>query len=498
MMVPPFVMIRVANTLTIAAVSNTRITMDNMGTINGGTLQIGINYLIGHWFFWMFMRWYLEQVLAVGFGTRRHPLFIFTKQFWMEEVLGNGVKELKANSLTIEKLETLPVDEVAAGLRLPGDVAAEHKRLIASMKSSDEPEDALRVINLHKKFPKVGNAPAKTAVRSVSFGVKRRECFGLLGHNGAGKTTVINMMTGLFPPTSGTGLVGDYNIQNDMDNIYSEMGICPQHNILWGELTAESHQYFFGRLKGQKGEALKNEVRRNLEAVNLAMPNLKKRGAAGFSGGMQRRLSVANSIVGNPSIVYMDEPSTGLDPASRRQLWDVISKAKRDKSVVLTTHSMEEADVLCDHLGIMSGGRLLCLGPAYDLKRRFGKGYTCVVSTKIKNLSNRDEIHSWMTGMFPSATLLEEPISGTFKYEISRKDVIVSDAFEKIVTQKDSVGVTDWGFTETTLEEGFLKLSHLHGNENPQDMISDKKVKSSSDNVKEVEMTEQKQDDVEA
>ena len=224
------------------------------------------------------------------------------------------------------------------------------------------------------------------------------------------------------------------------------------------------------------------------------MPNLKNRGAAGF--GMQRRLSVAP--IRNPSVVYMDEPSTGLDSASRRQLWDVISKAKRDKSVILTTHSMEEADVLCDHLGIMSGGRLLCLGPAYDLKRRFEKGYTCVVSTKIKNLSNRDEIHSWMTGMFPSATLLEEPISGTFKYEISRKDVIVSDAFEKIVTQKDSVGVTDWGFTETTLEEVFLKLSHLHGNENPQDMISDKKVKSSSDNVKEVEMTEQKQDDVEA
>merc|ERR1711959_599451 len=164
-------------------------------------------------------------------------------------------------------------------------------------------------------------------------------------------------------------------------------------------------------------------------AVNLMYA--KSRPSGGFSGGMQRRLSVANSIVGDPKVVYMDEPSTGLDPASRRQLWDVIVRAKKNKSVVLTTHSMEEADVLCDRVGIMSGGRLLCIGPAYDLKRRFGKGYTFIVSTKIKNLSNRDEIHSWMTGMFPSATLLEEPISGTFKYEISRKDVIVSDAFEK-------------------------------------------------------------------
>merc|ERR1712036_63230 len=172
-------------------------------------------------------------------------------------------------------------------------------------------------------------------------------------------------MTGLFSPTSGTGLVDNYSILNDMQNIYAEMGICPQHNILWGELTAESHQYFFGRLKGQKGAALKNEVKRNLEAVNLATPELRNRGAAGFSGGMQRRLSVANSIVGNPSVVYTDEPSTGLDPASRRQLWDVISKAKGDKSIILTTHSMEEADVLCDRVGIMANGELQCIGTAH-------------------------------------------------------------------------------------------------------------------------------------
>ena len=317
-----------------------------------------------------------------------------------------------------------------------------------------------------------GKTPSKTAVRSVSFGVKSRECFGLLGHNGAGKTTVINMMTGLFPPTSGTGIVGHYDIRNNMARIYSEMGICPQHNILWGDLTAKNHQYFFGRLKGRSGAALRSEVERNLKAVNLDDVTLEKRMSSGFSGGMQRRLSVANSIVGNPSVVYMDEPSTGLDPASRRQLWDVISRAKRDKSVVLTTHSMEEADVLCDRLGIMSGGRLLCLGPAYDLKRRFGKGYTCVLTTKIKDLSNRDIIENWMKSMFPSASLLEEPLSGTFKYEISRQDVVVSDAFEKIVTGKAEVGVTDWGFTETTLEEVFLKLSHLHGNDNPVDELA--------------------------
>merc|ERR1711871_687138 len=252
MMVPPFVMIRLSNTYTLAAASVTKISMENMNTINNGTIGIGLNYLIGRWFVWMFLRWYLEQVLAVGYGTSRHPLFIFTRSFWEEEEFGMGSTGAK-NDLDIEKLEKIPESEVASGLVLPPDVAAEHKRIIDSVKNNDYSSDALRVINLHKKFAAVGKAPEKTAVRSVSFAVKPRECFGLLGHNGAGKTTVINMMTGLFSPTSGTGLVGNYSILNDMQNIYAEMGICPQHNILWGELTAESHQYFFGRLKGQKG-----------------------------------------------------------------------------------------------------------------------------------------------------------------------------------------------------------------------------------------------------
>ena len=198
MMVPPFVMIRLSNTLTLAAATNTKISMETMTQINNGTIGIGLNYLIGHWFVWMFLRWYLEQVLAVGFGTTRHPLFIFTKQFWMEEVFGNE-QEKKKDALNVDKLEKLPASEIESGLELPPDVEAEHQRIIGTMRNGEDTSDALRVVNLHKKFAPIGNAPAKTAVRSVSFGVKRRECFGLLGHNGAGKTTVINMMTGLFP-----------------------------------------------------------------------------------------------------------------------------------------------------------------------------------------------------------------------------------------------------------------------------------------------------------
>lgn len=466
MFIPPFVMMRFTQIITILAAVYEKVTFGNMYTIFDGSLGICINCLWGHWFFWMFLRWYLEQVLVVGHGTQRDPLFIFRKEFWREEVFGNAAKRKENSGLDKEFLAKLPAEEEENGLKLPRDVEAEHKRIVDSL-SSDEQTDAIRIVSLRKTFPGSGKNDVKTAVRTVSFGVKKRECFGLLGHNGAGKTTTINMMTGLFPPTEGTGLIENYNIKDDLDKIYTQMGVCPQHNILWGELSAEQHQYFFGRLKGHKGKQLKREVNENLAAVNLEYA--RSRPSAGFSGGMQRRLSVANSIVGNPRVVYMDEPSTGLDPASRRQLWDVIVRAKKNKSVVLTTHSMEEADVLCDRVGIMSGGRLLCIGPAYDLKRRFGRGYTCVLSTTDKSLGNTTEVNEWITSIFPSASLLEDPISGTFKYEIDRREVVVSEAFSQIVSRKSEIGLADWGFTETTLEEVFLKLSHLHGNENPEE-----------------------------
>ena len=136
----------------------------------------------------------------------------------------------------------------------------------------------------------------------------------------------------------------------------------------------KDHLRFFGRLKGLRGRKLHKAVDRALEQVNLADAGL--RAAKKLSGGMKRRLSVAMSLIGDPRVVYLDEPSTGLDPASRRQLWDVISKAKGNKSIVLTTHSMEEAEVLCDRVGIMALGQLQCIGKSQELKRRYGKGYT--------------------------------------------------------------------------------------------------------------------------
>jgi ABC-type multidrug transport system ATPase subunit len=153
------------------------------------------------------------------------------------------------------------------------------------------------VARLHKRYE-----GGFIAVKSISLGINKRECFGLLGHNGAGKSTTLNMLCGLFEPTSGDARIGDtdLSIKTELPLIHGQMGVCPQHDVLWNSLSATDHLNFYGRLKGLSGSALSQEVERLLKAVNLH--NFPHRNAGAFSGGMKRRLSVAISLIGNPTV----------------------------------------------------------------------------------------------------------------------------------------------------------------------------------------------------
>ena len=256
---------------------------------------------------------------------------------------------------------------------------------------------------------------------------------------------------------------GTHSIKTNLPDIYSMMGVCPQHDILWESLNATDHLNFYGRLKGFNGSDLKEMVRAALKAVNLDSPRDRYKEVGSFSGGMKRRLSCAICLMGLPEVVFMDEPSTGLDPASRHALWNVISAAKGDKSIFLTTHSMEEADVLSDRIAIMAAGEIQCVGTAASLKRRFGRGYTLVVTAKDGSKQTQQQVDDFVHGMFKTAKLLQEPIAGTSKYEVSRDEVVLSQVFSEMNSPANQkrVGYIDWGFTETTLEEVFLKLALL-------------------------------------
>merc|ERR1719331_584160 len=465
---PCYVMFRWAYAFAFGGFTNSWVTMENVWTYQDGTLAEAMNLMILHWFIWAIMTAYLNQTLSTGSHGAREPFyFCLTGKWWrkcmrnMKSATTNKNIELSVNNPASD--DKIPDFLQKQNWHRPRDAEAEHQRVISTPLGSQEAgAPNIRVINLHKQFPSAGGAPPKVAVRCVSMGVDVGECFGLLGHNGAGKTTAINMLTGLFEPTSGTEYVGRNSVRDNISAIYADMGVCPQHDLLWPALTAREHLRFYGRLKGLTGKHLKDTIKSMLEKVNLT--GFAKRRSGGFSGGMKRRLSMANALMGDPSIVYMDEPSTGLDPASKHGLWDVISAAKKNgkRSMVLTTHSMEEADVLCDRLCIMADGEVQCIGRTHELKRRFGRGYTLMIKVPEKDgQAGLDKVDAFVKGLFPSASLLNVPIAGCSKYEVDRKDVVLSRDFGKILNAKTELNMDAWSFTESTLEEVFLKLAAL-------------------------------------
>jgi len=285
--------------------------------------------------------------------------------------------------------------------------------------------------------------------------VERGECFGLLGPNGAGKSTSINMMVGFLTPSGGTAFIEGLDILNQMNEIYPMMGVCPQHDLLWDTMTAREHLLFYGRLKGLRKQELKDAAEKALKSVNLFNNNVGNKQVQTFSGGMKRRLSVAISLIGDPRVVYLDEPSTGLDPASRRNLWDVIKQGKEGRAIILTTHSMEEAEVLCDRLGIFVDGALQCIGNPKELTTRYG-GYLVFTITTLPSeaAAARDAV----TEMCPSA-ISTYSLAGTQKFEMPSASISISDVFSGMEKVRGAVNVLDWGVANASLEEVFIKVA---------------------------------------
>ncbi|XP_073143575.1 ABC transporter A family member 10-like isoform X2 [Henckelia pumila] len=307
--------------------------------------------------------------------------------------------------------------------------------------------------DLKKVYPGKDGTPDKVAVKGAYLALPRGECFGILGPNGAGKTTFINMMIGLLKPTSGTAFIEGLNLQTQMNMIHSKMGVCPQADLLWDTLTAREHLLFYGRLKNLTGSTLTHAVNDALKRADLS--EVRDKLSVKYSGGMKRRLSVAISLIGDPKVVYLDEPSSGLDPASRKKLWQVVRQAKTDKTIVLTTHSMEEAEQLCDRIGIFVDGNFQCLGSPDELKNRYGGFYILTMTTSARDV---EEVEGMVKRLSPSARRSYR-LSGTQKFEMPKREMKKSDIFGAVKYIKQRFPVQIWGVTETTMEDVFIKVA---------------------------------------
>jgi ABC-2 type transport system ATP-binding protein len=217
-----------------------------------------------------------------------------------------------------------------------------------------------------------------TAVKDLNLKVREGEIFGFLGPNGAGKTTSIRMMVGLLAPTDGRVKIGGkYGVETDRT-----VGVCPQEIVLWEELTSYENIYFMGKMYDVADRKLKERVSRILE--DLKLEEKKDEPAAELSGGMKRRLNLGMSIVHEPDIVVLDEPSAGLDPQSRYSVWEYIKglKEERGRCIILTTHLMEEADRLSDRVAIIDRGELLVVDTPENLKKSVGEGDSITIELR--------------------------------------------------------------------------------------------------------------------
>ncbi|XP_057806411.1 ABC transporter A family member 7-like isoform X3 [Salvia miltiorrhiza] len=390
------------------------------------------------WLIVLGVAYYVDQVVSSGRGPlfflRRHQKNLSSPSFRKPSLRRQGSKVF----VQIEKQ----------------DVEQERERVEQLLLESST-NNPIICQNLKKIYPGRDGNPEKFAVRDLSLGLSQGECFGMLGPNGAGKTSFINMMIGLIKPTSGSAYIQGLDIRTDMNRIYTSMGVCPQHDLLWGTLTGREHLLFYGRLKNLKGNSLLHAVEESLKSVNLFHGGVADKQAHKYSGGMKRRLSVAISLIGDPKVVYMDEPSTGLDPASRNMLWNVVKRAKQNRAIILTTHSMEEAEHLCDRLGIFVDGSLQCVGNPKELKGRYGGSYVFTMTT---SPDHEQEVENLVRNLSPNASKIYQ-ISGTQKFELPKQEIRIADVFEAVEKAKSRFVVQAWGLADTTLEDVFIKVA---------------------------------------
>ncbi|XP_050175269.1 ABC-type organic anion transporter ABCA8-like [Myiozetetes cayanensis] len=350
------------------------------------------------------------------------------------------------------------------------DVKAEREAVKNAIAAPSQDEKSVIIVsNLCKEYKikqagSVFKKKKKTATKNVSFHVKKGEVLGLLGPNGAGKSTAIKMITGETTLTAGQVLMKRGGGAAPQDHGPAFLGYCPQESPLWLDLTVLEHLKVYAAVKGlRKGDATA-AVTRIVNALQL-QDYLKKK-ARKLSAGITRKLCVAVCMLGNPSILLLDEPSTGMDPNGQRCVWKMIRDAltTQESGAILTTHYMEEAEAVCDRVAILVSGQLRCIGSIQYLKNKFGKGY--LLEIKAKDPEHTDLLHAEILKIFPSAAR-QERFPSLLVYKVPMEDALpLSQSFSKLEEAKRSCSLEEYSFSLNTLTQVFLELSREQEKDN--------------------------------
>uniref|UniRef100_A0A4X2KJM6 ATP binding cassette subfamily A member 7 n=1 Tax=Vombatus ursinus TaxID=29139 RepID=A0A4X2KJM6_VOMUR len=392
--------------------------------------------------------WYIEAICPGQYGIPQPWNFPFRKSYWCGETSCPG-----------PWFPSVLVEDPSPGLQV-----------------------GVSLQGLVKYYP----GSARPALQGLSLDFYEGHITAFLGHNGAGKTTTLSILSGLFPPTRGSALILGQDISSNRAAVHRHLGLCPQHNVLFDILTVEEHIWFYGRLKGLSRAAVGQELPRLLQDVGL--PHKRQEQTRHLSGGMQRKLSVAIAFVGGSRVVILDEPTAGVDPFSRRAIWELLLKYRQGRTVILSTHYMDEAELLGDRVAVIAGGQLRCCGSPLFLKSRLGSGYyltlvkhrpTALLKAEkvgtpagggsegpsISFCPDVAQLLALVQSLVPGAQLVEElghEVVLTLPYS-GAHDGVFGELFRELDRRLVELGISGYGISDTTLEEIFLKVAEDSG-----------------------------------
>uniref|UniRef100_A0A8C9LAW3 Cholesterol transporter ABCA5 n=1 Tax=Pavo cristatus TaxID=9049 RepID=A0A8C9LAW3_PAVCR len=393
-------------------------------------LFISLILLVLDSIFYLLAAVYLDQVIPGEFGLRRSSFFFMKPSFWSKH--RKNYEELYESSIN-------------------GNLSC--SEMVEPVPSEFQGKEAIRISCVQKTFRKKGETVE--ALRNLSFDIYEGQITALLGHSGTGKTTLMNILCGLCPPTDGFVSVYGHRVSeiDEMLEVRRIAGVCPQSDIHFDILTVEENLSLFAAIKGIPQNDLIQEVQKVL--LDLDMQPIRDNQAKKLSGGQKRRLSVGIAVLGNPKVLLLDEPTAGMDPCSRHIVWNLLKNRKANCVTVFSTHFMDEADILADRKAVISQGMLKCLGSSLFLKSKWGIGYR--LSMHIDAYCNTEATTSLIRQHIPAASLIQENTQ-QLVYTLPLRDM---DKFAGLFSDLDThshLGVISYGVSMTTLEDVYLKL----------------------------------------
>ncbi|KAM8731035.1 retinal-specific phospholipid-transporting ATPase ABCA4a isoform 2-T2 [Acanthopagrus schlegelii] len=468
------------------------------------------------------LAWYLDNVFPGQYGIGRPFYFPFLPCYWLNSVAPASSEQFDKKGFDNlankdqgeqQKKEEEENQDQEKPKSQEGSASCEHQDQRERLEKESpaeaeenqekdgqqffeaEPVDLVKGVCIQDLF-KVFGSSLRPAVDGLSISFYESQITAFLGHNGAGKTTTMSILTGMFPPTSGTATIYGKDIRTDMDSIRLSLGMCPQHNILFQYMTVAEHILFYSLLKGRPIAEAEEEVENMLQ--DLGLPHKRAELTQNLSGGMQRKLSVALAFVGGAKVVILDEPTSGVDPYSRRSIWDLLLKYRAGRTVIMSTHHMDEADLLSDRVAIISQGRLYCCGSPIFLKNCFGAGFyltlvrrmkhdkpkascdctedcscTCSKCSKFKvdqgesqtpdrqMDGNMESITALVHHHVPQARLIEA-IGQELTFLLPNRNFqprAYASLFRELEETLVDIGLSSFGVSDTSLEEIFLKVT---------------------------------------